>query len=1263
MNGVRTHHDRNSWTNGVNGGVAKREGSPDKGKAHANMSGSSVMMNGGAASFMDVDSQPPGGSKFNDLPDEIQHITADIMSLSLLLTRLSQWTHAKLQDEIAYLASKTLPQGVLNGTTNHQSADNHDTSQESLEKKIHLLNFLQDMHSKWVKTLVITEWSKKAAQVGALIDIRVHLLTKQAHYQELFWELIRMKQDLHWAKVPGPDLKTALEVLTTGQASWMPELGYIEPPPITWEEKEAFIDNINTMLSVRLTFDEHEKLPAAFRDYNIANGRVTFKVKGEFEVDLTIGDEDFEQQFWFIDFRFLFTPAPAELSHGVRTFLENKVNTILGDQGLAGCYNYLHEFVLTQKIIEFRRQATELAMGRWVDTLKVEKLNRAMSIQYWLKPPHGLEGPSSQTAKSWILLGVWSGKGVEGDLDSKPSSYISLRWFRDNKEVKDFDIPLNVETISAEKLLTAVIASHVEYILTSISSKLLSKPRFAQKHARLDLEISKEEPQNSSVAVQLFDNDKAVIKIEPLTGFFTMFPRSPVFLKGQMKLNTSSNVAEEGANLMEQLRFDHTVKDLNSRVRSIGWFVCRPPITQEETKAIVYSDASGSREAFKAVWLRKANWMTRQWFVMISMSLGGDQWWLVDLSPPKPNFPAGRLRLFTKMPMTSNQLTLSDTFFRNLSVYAAGMISHITDLRKLHTLKKSHTALELPNHSLPPQVRLPTIYVRLSEMLQQRPGSSSRTLTWAKDFVPIIFKGVRSHTGDQEGPADATAVRRDTPARIRAEARLTVIDRNKFKSLRGNVDHDVVYNHRTGQFSLKLRADMGTPVVDLLTDRVQALERLMEFVEAIRLAGSNAIPQSVALREVVFTYSNDPAEPVVGPPQGPRAWNVHLDLPKDAKVVLTLEKGNPHIRALDMLQDMAQSTKTELLPSYLPFSLPLYRVLDRIEDEWESIAAKNAGNVAIVVKAAEWVTVRFTLPASTARRLLCLDIKTMGRKGRLLWHVKRTDEKGHERSLNAPQDEFDTLLQRSVWHAHGDGRKTFGTSAAADPKVGIETLLWSISESVKLLVGTLPPPPGTSPHPGGGTQDLQQGPQKTPQELVAAQAAQGMPPQRPKQQPPTPSQPQQQHRNVNQPQAQPQPQLHTQVQLQQAQVAQLQAQRQALARANNSSNNNNNTFVNRAHPGQPPQQRQSGPQTQAHQQQQRYQIQQQAQAMQRMQQQQQQQQQAAQQHAQQQGQGPQGQRPVHGQAGPQGVPQGQPGHGGGAGGGMGGKNAPVVVID
>ncbi len=114
------------------------------------------------------------------------------------------------------------------------------------------------------------------------------------------------------------------------------------------------------MLSVRLTLDEYDKIPFQFRDYSISSGRVTFKVEGEFEVDLTIADEDFEKQFWFIDFRFLFQPAPAELSDRVRQFIEKKVNDALATDGLAGCYRFLHEFVLTHKISEFYRQALDL---------------------------------------------------------------------------------------------------------------------------------------------------------------------------------------------------------------------------------------------------------------------------------------------------------------------------------------------------------------------------------------------------------------------------------------------------------------------------------------------------------------------------------------------------------------------------------------------------------------------------------------------------------------------------------------------------------------------------------------------------------------------------------------------------------------------------------------------------------------------------------------------------------------------------------------
>jgi mediator of RNA polymerase II transcription subunit 14 len=614
--------------NGVNGGSVKREISPDKGKGLlANMA------SGGDGSAMDVDSGPQGGpvgalpaghySSMDDLPDEIQHITADIQSLGFVISRLAQFSHGQLQEQILSLASKPLPQAITNGNANYQATGAEDTSAESIEKKLSLLKFIQGLHTRWVKALVITEWSKKAGEVSRLIDIRSHLAKKVEEINQVFFDLVNTKRDLHWAKVPSPDLKTALEVLSSGEVTWMPEFGYLKPPPVTPEETEAWIDNINTMLSVRLSLDEYEKTPYAFRNYTIASGRVTFRVEGEFEVDLTIGDEDFEKQFWFIDFRFLFTPAPGELSETLRMTLEAKVNEVLGVDGLAGCYKYLHEFVLTQKITEFWRQAVELSRARWIDTLNVERLNRAMAIQYWVNRPH------SQGSKSWIILGVNSGSGPDGLPGPESPSHLALRWFRDNKEVKDFDISFDVNAISAEDLVTSVIARHVEYLLGSIYNKLLSKPRFAQRHARLSLDISQENPSDSSLTVQLFDTENATVRVDGMTGCFTLLPISPNLQEGQKRLNASPNPAEDGPVTLEYIRVVYTIKDLGSRTRSIGWTMLRSPIALDELKNMVYS-ASQSREAFQSAWLRRVGW-SPQWYVVMTMGLSGDQWWLVEL--------------------------------------------------------------------------------------------------------------------------------------------------------------------------------------------------------------------------------------------------------------------------------------------------------------------------------------------------------------------------------------------------------------------------------------------------------------------------------------------------------------------------------------------------------------------------------------------------------------------------------------------------------
>ena len=371
---------------------------------------------------------------------------------------------------------------------------------------------------------------------------------------------------------------------------------------------------------MRLSLEDHDKIPFHFQDYTVSSGRVTFKVKGEFEVDLTIADEDFEKQFWFIDFRFLFTPAPQDLSEALRAFIEAKVNEALANDGLAGCYRFLHEFVLTHKINELSRQARELSRERWIDSVRVERLNRAISIQYWASR-YPQNGP-----KSWIIIGVNSGKKSSSYVDAKTTSSLTLRWFRDSKEVKDVDVLLDTEEVSAERLLKRVIARHIGHILRTIYDKLQTKPRFMKREAAMTLRLDKDEPMLSALEVQLSYCEKIIARIDPITGFFAMSPHSRVVYEGEHRLNyRSKDPAEEGLNSIEGIRCVSTMEELNRRGKSMGWIGSPRPIRPEDLRTIV-----NSREGVQSIWFKREGWDPR-WYLMLSLSLSGDHWWLVEL--------------------------------------------------------------------------------------------------------------------------------------------------------------------------------------------------------------------------------------------------------------------------------------------------------------------------------------------------------------------------------------------------------------------------------------------------------------------------------------------------------------------------------------------------------------------------------------------------------------------------------------------------------
>jgi mediator of RNA polymerase II transcription subunit 14 len=240
-NGSHTNHDRDQRQNGVNGASYVPEKNQEKGKGRAepqqNMTPvSPTIPNGLNGNFMDASRHQNGGDaipqdlqeRINQLPPEIVHITQGYMPLSKLLSRLAQKTHSELSSTILELAQMPIPTSAVNGNASHITTVD-DSSAENLAKKLRMLKFAQDAHTEWTKALVITGWSRRAEDVSRTIDLKIHLDNQMQFYENAVGELSEVKRGLIHARLPNPDLPTALEVLTTGKASWMPDVCSFSP--------------------------------------------------------------------------------------------------------------------------------------------------------------------------------------------------------------------------------------------------------------------------------------------------------------------------------------------------------------------------------------------------------------------------------------------------------------------------------------------------------------------------------------------------------------------------------------------------------------------------------------------------------------------------------------------------------------------------------------------------------------------------------------------------------------------------------------------------------------------------------------------------------------------------------------------------------------------------------------------------------------------------------------------------------------------------
>jgi mediator of RNA polymerase II transcription subunit 14 len=843
----------------------------------------------------------------------------------------------------------------------------------------------------------------------------------------------------------------------------MIKLGYLEPPPMSPSELLSAMDNLNTLLSIRLNIHEYDSLPPQFADYSIQSGRVTFHVKDEFEVDLTIADEDPEKQFWFLDFRFLFSPSVSSLAENMRFALETRVNGVLDKEGLLGCYRFLHEFTVTHKISELKRQAYSLTRSRWTETLKVESLHRAISIQYWTDR-YGKDGP-----KSWVIIGVYSGKSEAGRSGEDEPSRIGLRWFRDSKEVTDLDITVDNASLDVEEILRTVISRHATHILHSIYSAVMQTQLFKNRALGATLIESTESTVKPELNIEVTAQHKITVMIEPITGLFAISPYS--WFTGPLEHRLSfgtKDPAKDGHSFIEQMRAVIVTKEIVGVAVEVGWeHIQNVRLARNEAQNFLPKDTLG------VAWFRRP-WWNANWYLVLSSSMSGERWWLFHVedlagSAEGGNHATGiatldgpKITKHMRVPVKMGVTVPSYRFLSSLSVFAAAMVA----------FKANEAALQLKRATYQAKRRLfpisqplscPDIHVVLSTILPSRNKSQRTGMPWAKDKVIITLQGLETETVEAkiaeklaspsvqpEGHKPSAATSQEPKGRVIFVAR-GQMEPSMSSGLLVNqpVDKDMTFNPSTGEFAFRLTSNVAESILEPLIERLQRIERVVDFVQVISLHDKTLHCDSISLTELVFSYGGS-----IEDSQALRHAVTVTFSTVGSGLGLSLAGGNPHIRIYDFLQKVLNSSLgLDALAHGLIVTLPLMKAFDAIELGYSDNG--SGARVYIFARTLDWYTMRYVVPYSALdaprqipqqEKKIEFDIRLKHRAGIPWWRIHRI------RIANTQPDDVDAKLKDSVWsQGHKDGWRGMDKSAVARI-FGAEAMIMAVNEVMQEVV-------------------------------------------------------------------------------------------------------------------------------------------------------------------------------------------------------------------
>ncbi|KAJ5782203.1 hypothetical protein N7457_003977 [Penicillium paradoxum] len=955
-------------------------------------------------------------------PFELPHITQGFFPFGTLVNRSVQECWNDLSELITELAAIQVP--ALGGsiTTHGKPAGNH--SSENIHKKLRILDFAHAKRAEFIKLLVLSQWSRQAADVSRLIDIQGFIRTRHQSYDAALQYVGEVKRDLVRAQVANPDLKTAVEVLSKGGVASLPDLGYKPPTPLSTRATLKKLLKLNRIISVRLAL--HDSVPSPMQNYRVHDGRVTFTVSGEFELDLSVAEELKTSQFFFVDIRFLFSPSSPIPKGRIFNELDGKINDVLRDDGLMGCFQLLHGLVLTNKINILFRQSVELSRGLWADALRIELLHRTLVVQYWPHRP----GP-----KSWLEIGVKGGHRGGCSSDLRPeTSHLGFRWMRDGQQVSSDAIRFNSDDLSMELILRSVIALHTSHLLFAAFSTLKKHTLFSSHTLSLQAQLSPTEPGDCRLDVQLTVPRSLRVSIEPMSGSITMCGTSNVLERLECDRGLYKSSTEEIVSRITRLRCVTAIEEIESSTKALGL----EPVNQRAL-------GLDPRKLFPLGVIRTAFFThrlwNRHWVAAATSSMDGDRWWLVQLRSTEVSKMAlfhgvgdhtihlPQAHLVSEI-LVASQMRLDYTTCAELVHGLTGILAIHANASYLAGLPNMHFWPSLKELQLEPDLTVPELLFNCSS--STLPPAFRVTLPFGikrqsqfKEMIRLSFHGIDSQSRSVIMVAHGTL-----KTRIRSLVPLV-----------SNPDSSLIIEDKGAGFALRLVAPAGHSVVAGLFERLHRLECVLSILQSLIRKGME--PQSLSLSRISFAYGPEHrfSASFDLSTDGP-SLSDHLDVAGvlsktkplfQLKLAIKFEGSSPHRRIQEpltvALNRQFTDTGVESILQLLGTTFPLLRSLDQITSQ------SNQLDLSIVQITARKPTVYLIhYPRLKSR----FHLSAVMHQDRLVWMLR--DANGMDRS---DRGQITAAIQDKLYQSKGDGWTGLGDGVVASiNKVG--TLIFDL---------------------------------------------------------------------------------------------------------------------------------------------------------------------------------------------------------------------------